>query len=914
MTRNCLKSIAANTDKARVEVIAIDNASSDATRNGCNFLGKQLFGDSFHYIRNEENRNFAGACNQGARRAQGEFVIFLNNDAEVQQGWYQPLIDDFSVYPDIAATGPVLVYPAETPLGRIVQHLGITLTPSMRLSHLYNGIPAASPLARKRRFFQAITGACFVIRRKLFLDAGGFDEGFINGFEDVDLCAKLWDMGMRMTVNPGSTVVHYESQTPGRYAHEAENSQRILNTALNILGPDWHVHLNKDGLIPVVDQWLMLQAAEPGEITAELDVLAKTAATGLLEEWLTAHPYWEKGWEELLSRTSDPTRFPNLFRIYFRLFKRPSISLEVMRLSRMDVIPDLLNRVMSTIRHCCPAPPFAYKTAVSAKNWCADIGLDEIAAQYDSWLRHYPAYAEKIYRPAARKFLRIAAKTRFKFDPCDSISYAFWLYGQPVNASPAPGIKFSLLMPVYNPKPEHLRKALDSILAQTCQDWELCLADDASTDVDTARIIAEYAGRDSRIRIARRDKNGHIAAATNTALSLANAPWCVLVDQDDELTPDALAAVADAIAATPGALLVYSDEDKTDDDGNFFNPHFKNGRWDWELLPAQNFVCHLAAYRTDRLREIGGFRDGFPGAQDHDLLLRYVKGLKVAELVHIPRILYHWRVHAQSTAGSIASKGYALNSARLASQEWLNSEYPGAVVEQLNGRVWFKVLHPLPETKPLVSIICDARGHFPTSWPCEIIRIENAGIDTLTAAARQAKGEIIGFLGSGVTPASRNWLEEIVRNLARPEVGAVAGKVTDANGRFAHGGYLVDAGGLPRPLFRWAENPAWFGWEILARTVDALDGLCLFTRKNIFMEYGALDPVMGQWAFQDYCLRLGRNGLRSLWWPFARFVMPCGLRPNHLPPEPFMLKWHGALPPFNRNVMIDGEGFSLCTG
>ena len=142
LTRNCLKSIASNTDKSKIEIIVVGNASTDATQKGCSLLGKQLFGEAFHYIRNGINRNFAGASNQSAKLAPGEFVIFPNNDTEVQPSWYQPLINDFSAYPDIAATGPLLVYPDETLLGRIVQHLGIFISPSysrgipMRVSRL----------------------------------------------------------------------------------------------------------------------------------------------------------------------------------------------------------------------------------------------------------------------------------------------------------------------------------------------------------------------------------------------------------------------------------------------------------------------------------------------------------------------------------------------------------------------------------------------------------------------------------------------------------------------------------------------------------------------------------------------------------------------------------------------------------
>ena len=249
LTEACLKSIAAHTDIAKIEVIVVDNASTDGTREYCSLLGKQLFGAAFHYARNPENRNFAGASNQGAELANGAFVLFLNNDTEVQPGWYQPLIDDFSAYPNLAATGPLLVYPTLSPLGRTIQHLGTVISPIFQLAHLYSGIPVASPLVRRRRFFQAITAACLVVRKDLFLEAGKFDEKFINGFEDVDLCARLCGLGYQLTVNPDSIVVHYESQTTGRLEHEEANGFLLMKKSLFSLLPDWHMHADRDKLL-----------------------------------------------------------------------------------------------------------------------------------------------------------------------------------------------------------------------------------------------------------------------------------------------------------------------------------------------------------------------------------------------------------------------------------------------------------------------------------------------------------------------------------------------------------------------------------------------------------------------------------------------------------------------------------------
>ena len=204
-TRKCLKAIAETTDTAKVEVLIVGAASSAITERVYTAFGKECFGDSFRYIRNTEKKTFARSCNQGSTLAKGEFLIFLHNNTEVQPNWYQPLLDDFVQYDNIAATAPILVYPEETVLGRIVDNLGIYIN-YYNIDNLYKEIPYASPLARKRRFFQIISATCLVITKKLFVDIGKFDENFINGFEDVDLCLRLSEKGYRMTVNPDSLV------------------------------------------------------------------------------------------------------------------------------------------------------------------------------------------------------------------------------------------------------------------------------------------------------------------------------------------------------------------------------------------------------------------------------------------------------------------------------------------------------------------------------------------------------------------------------------------------------------------------------------------------------------------------------------------------------------------------------------
>lgn len=264
-TCNCLVALKKTLEGKSCEIIVIDNGSDDETEIACPDLGAQLFGEFFHYARFDSNRNFAPASNYGANIAKGEYLVFLNNDTVPLEGWYEPLVDDFSNFPDIAATGPLLVYPESAPFGHQVQHLGVFVTPTLTVDHLYEGIPAQSLLARKRRFFQIITAACMMMRRSLFDEIGRFDERFINGFEDVDLCARLWNAGYRMTVNPDARVVHHTSRTPGRHTYEAQNWRVLTLGNRQLLTPDWHIHLAKDGLTLRLSPWQTIQGALPGK-------------------------------------------------------------------------------------------------------------------------------------------------------------------------------------------------------------------------------------------------------------------------------------------------------------------------------------------------------------------------------------------------------------------------------------------------------------------------------------------------------------------------------------------------------------------------------------------------------------------------------------------------------------------------
>ncbi len=967
LTRACLKALAATTAGKAVEVIVVDNASSDATPEACPFLGERLFGKFFRYHRCPENRNFGPASNLGAQLAAGEFLIFLNNDTVPLPGWYQPLIDDFSQWPDLAATGPLLLYPESEPFGFTVQHLGVFVSPLMKVGHLYEGISAECPLAKKRRFFQIITAACMVMRRALFMETGMFDENYVNGFEDADLCARLIGKGYRLTVNPEARVVHHTSQTSGRHQHEDENFEYFASRRLPSLVPDWHLHLKNDGMALRLGEWQTLQGTLPPEECGHLDKIAAKSSREELTELLARHPFWENGWRLLAADNEKKPGQMDMELARFKLYPSADGAMNLYKAACAAHDQKAVTSALGLLTSFCKPFEEYVSSAETVSKWCPKMGLDELADQYVAWLAGAERFKTQVYQPFLEDFWKIASQ--FTLHPHANWAYTLWRRvvdlprreAESALAVPSSGdIGFSVLMPVYNPEVEHLVAALESLMAQDCPHWELCAADDASTNPVIKVILDRYARKDSRIRVVWREKNGHIAAATNTALEMARYPYAVLMDQDDLLTPDALRVVAETIAKHPDGLLFYSDEDKIHDEGYVFYPYFKNGKWDWELLHGQNYVSHLGVYRTDRMRQIGGFREGFRGSQDFDMLLRYIAGADARNLVHIPRVLYHWRAHAGSTALDVGVKSEAVDSARRAVQERLDAFSPGAESCILPNSQFLRVKFPLPEKRPLVSLLCDVGDNLSLLKEClpaltaktaytkyEILLLCNEAVgEGHTAAARRfaalhknvrllpyaaelspperlmggvelACGQVLGFLAGGIAPLTEDWLEEMVSCLWRDGVGAVGGKVLRRNGNMLHGGYLTDASGKLGAVLQGlsCNEPGWFNWAKSARTVDALDDMCLFTRAETLADLGGLDASLPHASLPDYCLRLGEKRQRTVWWPFAEFMQlddrkarTCGAWPVD---RDFTARWADRLAPFNENLVAAGAGWTL---
>ena len=504
----------------------------------------------------------------------------------------------------------------------------------------------------------------------------------------------------------------------------------------------------------------------------------------------------------------------------------------------------------------------------------------------------------------------------------EKVDYSEWLQksiaDRPLTGADVDGPLISVLLPVYNPPEDVLRKAIESVLVQIYRNWELCIANDASTLPHVSELLNNYASGDSRIKLVHRPSNGHICAASNSALELATGVFAALLDHDDELEPHALAEVAIAISKHPYANCIYSDEDKIDQNGDRCDPHFKP---DWlpDLFLGQNYLSHLTVYRTDLIRKAGGFRIGYEGSQDWDIGLRITESIPASSIIHIPQVLYHWRVTAGSTALGVANKGYSVDAAARALTDHLKRTGQKAELLPVPGGYW-RVRHPLPSEPPKVSVIIPTRNCAAllrkcvgslmekTTYPSfEIIIVDNnsdshdamAYFEELRAkgvkvirdtspfnfsalnnrALKHANGEVLGFLNNDIEIITPDWLTEMVSHAMRPGVGAVGPMLYYPNDTIQHAGIVLGiagprnncgvAGHAMKGSPRGADGI--MSHLRLVRNYSAVTGACLIIRRELFEKLGGFNETDLAVAFndEDFCLRARAAGYRNVWTPFA---------------------------------------------
>lgn len=488
------------------------------------------------------------------------------------------------------------------------------------------------------------------------------------------------------------------------------------------------------------------------------------------------------------------------------------------------------------------------------------------------------------------------------------------------------GPKFSIVVPAYNTPENYLRELLDSVRAQFYPHWELCIADDASTQPHVRRILEEAARADPRIKPVFRTENGHISRATNSALDAATADHVAFLDHDDLLPPDALLHVAAALRTAPDAGMLYTDEDKIDDSGRRFDPQLK-GAWSPEMAITHNYTHHLTVMRRDLVEAAGRLRPDFTGAQDIDLILRVVERLDGRPVVHVPHIGYHWRAHAASTASKGDQKGYLFDAARRAIIEALQRrglraepflppfaqhyklclhqlrwdpailrENPVTIVIPTKDRadLLHRCLDSLARTTPrehVKIVVVDDNSTDPAALAllaalparadlrCEVVTAPPVahGFDysrLVNLGSARANTPLLLHLNNDVEALAPGWLEDLAGWSTVNGVGVVGARLLYPDGTINHAGIsLSRQDSLPHVLFERAQ-PEELGYLFLphaARNVIAVTGACLLTRTALYRQLGGFDEGRFKVAYNDvdYCLRAAAAGARTVVSPQA---------------------------------------------
>jgi glycosyltransferase involved in cell wall biosynthesis len=471
----------------------------------------------------------------------------------------------------------------------------------------------------------------------------------------------------------------------------------------------------------------------------------------------------------------------------------------------------------------------------------------------------------------------------------------------------------SIILPIYNIKKAYLREAIESVLNQSYKNWELCIADDASSLNETIELLKEYEKTDN-IKVIYRLRNGHISIASNSALSLASGEYITFLDHDDTLAPFALFEIVKEINKNRDIKLIYSDEDKIDEYGKRYEPHFKPD-WNPDMFFSQNYISHLMVIKKEIIEKTKRFRVGYEGSQDYDLILQSLKFINSDEIAHVTKILYHWRSIEGSTAKDSGTKEYTTDAGVKALEDYFTYNKNIQVKKGLLPNT-YKIVYPIISF-PLVSIIIPTKDNYELLSTCinsiltrssyknyEIIIIDNqtTQIEALTYleylnsieniqvikynkifnyaeinnyAVKYANGTFLAFLNNDIEVLHSRWLDEMLQHAQRKEIGIVGAKLYYPDRTIQHGGVILGIGGIAGHAHKYFEQDShgYFSRLKIIQNYSALTAACIVMKKVVFDEVSGFEEEL-EIAYNDVDLSLKvlRKGYRNLWTPYAQLI------------------------------------------
>jgi GT2 family glycosyltransferase len=1018
LLRQCIESIERRSTYSHYEIVVADNDSVEPET-------LEYFAATRHRVVKVPGPfNFSHINNEGARAARGDYVLFLNNDTEVgSPGWIEAMLQ-YAARPGAGCVGAKLLFAN----GR-VQHAGVVLRDGSAFHVGYDHeITAANwPMVDLVRDVSAVTAACVMLHRQRFLDAGGFDESFPVNYNDVELCVRLLRLGCRHVYTPYATLHHYESSSRPRGVAYKEAlhlrdacgailwndpfcprvevrgtprwaldsaAGRTVSRGVNAWSRGWQAigavawrprpllglrPLNDDGEEGAI-RWIDRVEIQ-GEVRPALFMHPPSARTyriaaprdGRLIAWLALMP---DAWGE------------NRGGVAFRVTVARASASPIVREWHIDPGRAKAHRAWVPI-----SVPFRAPAGTMVDVTLSTSLPPGVAPAYAWGIWGQPMIAERRplgemagrqieivrslgWRTAAGRIVRVLRGA----PPHPFVMYDAWFREQARLAREGRDVaadlarlsyrpRISVLTPVYNTPPDLLRRMVDSVREQWYPDWQLCLADDASTKPETRAALDAIDGTDPRIHVVRQPQNGGISAATNAALAVADGEFVALLDHDDEITPDALLEVVELLNRHPDADVVYSDEDKLDFDGTHVEPFFKPD-WAPEYLNSTMFLGHLVVYRRSLIEEAGRFRSAFDGSQDYDVALRVAE--RTNRIHHVPRVLYHWRKIQGSAAATTEAKPWGLQAARRALVDHASRLPMRATIEDQPGDGFWRMRFEIVGT-PKVSVLVPSDGRvrdMPSGrrdmpLAClrsiverteyenyEIVFADNGRISDelarfianephvrrvvyeakgpfnfaakLNFIARHATGDHLLLLNDDTEVIAGEWMRAMLEFSQQREIGAVGAKLLFPDGRLQHTGVVVGIGGGACHVLSGApgDTPGYYGGSWIVRNYSAVTGACCMTRREIFESLGGFDERFAtDFNDVDYCLRVREAGYRIVVTPFATLYhfegATFGSREHVVNPQEVRLmseRWAGVIahdPYYNPNLTRTALDYSL---
>lgn len=466
---------------------------------------------------------------------------------------------------------------------------------------------------------------------------------------------------------------------------------------------------------------------------------------------------------------------------------------------------------------------------------------------------------------------------------------------------------FSILVPVYNTPIPYLREMLDSVRNQTYQKWQLCIANANPENEEVARILNKYLEMDKRIQVVNVPENLGIAQNTNKALSIAKGDYIGLLDHDDMLAADALFEVAKTIN-DKNADVIYTDEDKITMSGEkHFQPNFKP-EYNLDMLRSNNYICHFFIAKASLMKEIGGFRGEYNGAQDYDMIFRCTE--RADNIVRIPKVLYHWRMHEQSTAENPESKRYAFDAGKKVIEDHLKRCGESAEVQMTEYPGFYRVKYAIKE-KPRVSVVIvkETKNTIPKDTLIKIaddygrdrvefcvvdgnykgdIEFDGISINTLpwkkkcnntemlNYGIEKTKNEYILVLSSYIIKVSDNYIETFVSNTMRKNVGAVGGKMYFSNGTIKNAGLFIKKDGTIEEVFKKLPRlcVGYMNRQSMQQNMQAITFDDIMFKKSLWKKIkNGISKSKSLQRDVEICTKIRGNDLLLVYTPWAESVV-----------------------------------------